>query len=530
MFQCRNVELSPEVRIFTTLLWLSSFVVFSNDTTKSINHFDSPSEKSKADKTNCTWSFGQLITFIEYNNFIYDLNLNEYAFGVRSFTLNIGEQFANRLREGEPYAILLKKIGFYLKIINGKEFLVPPDSLLELTGKLNQLMDQAAEGIATDYKPAHFALSFQNRTDHSKQVFIRPGVDPLPDLKQWELGISRLVPSEAWAKAISEGKLPVNIKLLHHDLTHATDGIEDPEYMYEISKFYTHAAPGTGSLPIKRFDIIGSNSSVFSKESWQSLDPQQRTRESENAIHMRLFLLGEFLAVPNLKKTNQIKAMIPHYFSGPPPSIPTVRVRLNHLATTNRAAYVQYLKRFSSKFNSVTTRLGGNIKDGMAGYVATDRDAVIDADVFEDWLQSAARNEGLRTTGTRSDIGDSYRSNPYGMNEMLSYIVERFDNLESYISKNTALINRVLNKPSTHRPTQAEAVIVLSRFASDLVSRLENFLYAGVRENITPAQIVRDSRVDYMDPNSPTYRFMSSFSIPNSAYHNAFVRPVRIGN
>jgi hypothetical protein len=198
-----------------------------------------------------------------------------------------GSQIAlERQRTGDPSVAFLFELGFRLKKGVKQTIMQAPATFEEFVENFYRIYQEKLAAAGLEAKDALVpALIYRKPKDGGgfSYKFIRMGIDPLPS-QDWQLtekGQSQ-IPFADFARGINQGVLPMAISMLKHEVGHLFDLI-NIDHMQGTKSFYQQYS--------------------------QQVTAAKSPREIQG-IEMRAFMMGEFLALPNLSRKTQTFRML----------------------------------------------------------------------------------------------------------------------------------------------------------------------------------------------------------------------------
>lgn len=143
-----------------------------------------------------------------------------------------------------------------------------------------------------------------------KIEWIRLGIDPLPKTP-FKVIDQSVMPHDEWGKLMSEGKFPISIDVIWHDLAHLLVYRDDPNYAQAVMRYYQGKSPSVPLEAIIRWEEAGAalfHGTADEIASWlatwspKRIESEPATFERELAEHVRVY--GAVMRQANVIKPN----------------------------------------------------------------------------------------------------------------------------------------------------------------------------------------------------------------------------------
>lgn len=408
--------------------------------------------------------------------------------------------------EEDPRAKSLVHLGWSVnQLKDGQVVLLPPPNIETIFIRANQKIDALVrEEILGEDEVVRPTLAFKK---NDETIFVRPGIDPWPE-DDWQLllEIGQLSHHDFYA-AVDEGKLPMGLAgFFLHDLGHLIDLLENSENM-RAWRGYARSLKTNGSKP-------------------------ERDEKSE----WRSAILSEFFAVPDISKEKKIREALPHFFNES--GNKSVSEEIAALRKLDRNALHSRADRVASLADSSLIWMGGGMKDGYNEKVHDCRSFRIGR------LLWSIQNEGplplLRTAEFQVvDVPNAARETLVALRDDIRMLVELRDDFDGVGSSDLTLLeggpyvrdlkyysDTVSSNPQQWKKVAAMDPAVRAKRIDELlfdrISRLEMAFHRAVALKITPTQVIKDARNQEPPQNSPTFKYLGSYSPPGSFTREAF--------
>lgn len=390
-----------------------------------------------------------------------------------------------RLDQGDPHAAVLMRLGDQDA---GASFKYPT-RFRDLIRKYRQ--EAGAEGFA-------LTLAY---TDGQRLVWAAPDVDPWPNDPKLHLVLQvPQIPHQDWERLMSQGRMPFSLQsqMMDHDLGHATD-LLDPGIQGATLDYYRQAA----ARPSRWREMVDHY--LTPEQSEVNPDWLLSGYETARRHAQRVILFAEFLSLPRIEAAFLIRELLPEPFAPGGPRTLSEQMRL--LYGLSHEAIAQRIGSWIRAEPWVLLRSGGALRDSL------NRDRFLERRRVEPFLRELIRS-GMTLS---EDQRLSYQGSPLG--------AAMIDGLHGLLYQ-----LEILQQMASERSTREIRYALIDRLA-----RFETAMARAIELGVTPAQIIRDSSGETMDPGSVTYQYFSSFAEPGSIHYGAYVsaasrgRPVSSG-
>jgi hypothetical protein len=313
--------------------------------------------------------------------------------------------------------------------------------------------------------------------DGDYQAF-RIGIDPVILDRSYIIKLPGTeIPHLVWSKFHSQGQAVFQVPMADHDFGHFTEYRRFPLKMAATKAFYRATESGQIGQKVVRtvFDIRNERAAIDQVQGF-----------------VRIFVGEEVLSLPNLRRSDEIRNLIPEVFASRPRNLAERRKQLDLDRQENLTAFIRRARRIAMSAESLLLRVGGGMRDPY----------------------------NLKRHGYEDHYPNYVSDNPPAPDhEKIVYSLFR----ETLHVKIKLLKDALASLESFSR--NADRVALIASYIVHNLGALEMGLYTGVTLGLTSDQIIRDITHRQVPQDSPTAQYFRAFTDRGQLVHWAFLEP-----
>lgn len=412
----------------------------------------------------------------------------------------------------DPHTVDLIELGWSKHFdSSGQLHLLEPDPFTLFSRYESRIAQWIKTGILTNRDTIRLSVLYKKvgtHVDDRQFLIITPGIDKLPS-SEWEVVQHRVevLDAQEWAKAMSQGKMVVQLSMLAHDQGHITELFENPKLMKAYRDFYRRQVDENwvinddfrkDQLRLKAPTVL--QSLTFWKRPKFTLPPAR-------ALYGRQFTLSEWLSIPNISSETQIKRIIPQFWNG---GASNLQQNIKFLQKLSGVDFDKHVDQIIHAGDSVLLRHGGALRDPYN----LKRLGFAEGDI---WLRSRLKN------WPRADVGLPDADTERGGLETLQTIKYQVEKLYQFLKNPHKLEEFCNDQIFLSRTTAKERLSMVRALLIDRLARYETALFSAIRYRVTADKVVNEMGRTQVSRSSDSYKYFESFTDKNSYLRLIFV-------
>lgn len=410
----------------------------------------------------------------------------KYQVEVGHPAIQLGKELYRRDLLGDENTRILKNLGF----ITVNQMIVPPRRLEIIYLNLYKQIFQTAEKFKIPHNELVLpAIVFQSRSEPQKLLFVRPGIDPLPDPNSWTLP-SELKDFERhlFAEMILQRRFIIEPMMLPHDIGHLVDFIKHPAY-HQVYFQYIEAR---------------TNYDLHLKKAFH--------RYTFNAFEKYLDqIINEWIYLPHQNNLKLIRKLIPNF------QFKQLSTR-DQISEKYRQIPKEQLKKLAENLLKnqflIFSSHGGGTHD--TSYVKF-RNQAIGFDAFMDLAHNSAND--VYWLKHRPDLPPATFDESESIDRYLKYQAPAiFERLQMLLEPQPSnYLNGILRRTAESKNRENDLEFAQIELIIAHLTEIEQRLQDGFYYQLTPEQIVRDFQIIYQKnglkkfKETQTARYFSNF-------------------